>query len=180
MKTLVAYLSKTGNTKKVAQAIFGELEGEKDIQPIGKVESAAGYDVVFLGFPVQGEGPDPNTVKLLEKHCVPGRKVALFITHASPEDAPELPQALEKFYTAAGRADIVGKFDCQGQLAGLIKIIMSIMPNPKYRQWARQDNSHGQPDEGRLNRARSFARSIMQKLAAQSTCVQSRIPVPVS
>ncbi len=29
MKVLVAYMSKTGNTKKVAEAIYGEITGEK-------------------------------------------------------------------------------------------------------------------------------------------------------
>ncbi len=38
MKTLVTYMSQTGNTKKIAEAIYGELEGEKDIKPIAEVK----------------------------------------------------------------------------------------------------------------------------------------------
>ena len=32
MKLLVTYLSQTGNTKKVAEAIYGELSGDKELQ----------------------------------------------------------------------------------------------------------------------------------------------------
>jgi flavodoxin len=32
MKALVAYMSQTGNTRKVAQAIFDEIPGEKEMK----------------------------------------------------------------------------------------------------------------------------------------------------
>ncbi len=164
MKVLVAYLSQTGHTRKVAEAIYGEIPTEKDIAPIDKLEAIDGYDFAFLGFPIRGEGPDKKTVQLLEKHCTGGRKVALFITHASPEGEPELAQWLDKFRAAACGAEIVDMFDCQGQLAKAIKMFMRVMPNAKYRMWAKMDNSQGQPDETRLERARVFARSVMQKV----------------
>ncbi len=163
MKTLVAYMSQTGNTKKVAEAIFDEADGEKEIKRIEEVASIAGYDIAFLGFPVHGEGPDKKTRKLLEKHCTNGANVALFITHASPEgDSPELQNWLAKYKEAACEANVVGMFDCQGQLAKMIKFIMSIYPNPKYRTWAKMDNSKGQPDGTRLERARAFARNVQR------------------
>lgn len=146
----------------MAEAIFGEIEGEKEIMPIAEVESTAGYDLAFMGFPVQGEGPDKKTAELLEKHCTGGRNVVLFITHASPEDAPELPHWLDKFCQAARGANIVDMFDCQGQLSKALKMFMSIMPNAKFRRWAKMDNSQGQPDEARLERARAFARNILR------------------
>ncbi len=39
MKVLVTYLSRTGNTRKVAQAIFEEIKDEKEIKPIADVDS---------------------------------------------------------------------------------------------------------------------------------------------
>jgi len=166
VKVLVAYMSKTGNTKKVAEAIFESISDEKEITRIEDIDSVEGYDVVFLGFPIHGEGPDKNTVRLLQKHRVQGRKVALFITHAAPEGdvSKELQEWLEKFRQAAGRANIVGLFDCQGQLAKPIKVLMSIMPNPKYRMWAKMDNSQGQPDETRLDRAQIFSQNVMGRV----------------
>ena len=164
MKFIVAYLTKTGNTKKIAEAIYGEIVGEKEIKPIEAVESLDGYDVAFLGFPIHQMGPDKKTSKLLAKHCLKGRKVVLFITHAGPEGAPDLQPMLEKFRQAASEADLIDMFDCQGELAKTIKRIMSILPNAQFRLWAKQDNSQGQPDKARLDRARAFSRNVMKRL----------------
>lgn len=173
MKALVAYMSQTGNTKKVAEAIFGEIADEKEIKPIEEVASIQGYDIAFLGFPIHREGPDKKTVQLLKKHCSGGNKVALFITHASPEDGEELQGWLEQFKQAASGANIVDMFDCQGQLANGIKRIMSVLPQARYRRWVKLDNSQGQPDPARLDRARAFSRGVMAMLHEAQTREQA-------
>jgi flavodoxin len=164
MKVLVAYLSKTGNTRKVAEAIFEEINEEKEIKRIDEVESIEAYDISFLGFPIHQMGPDKKEAKLMEKHCINGRNVVLFITHAAPEDSPDLPPMLDKFRQAACGANIVDMFDCQGELDKKTKRIMSILPDARLRRWAKLDNSKGQPDEARLDRARAFSRNVMQRL----------------
>jgi len=174
MKVLVAYLSKTGNTKKVAEAIFQEISDEKEIRPIEAMDSIEGYDIAFLGFPIHAMGPDKKTVELLEKHCVNGRNVALFITHMAPEDAQELPTWLDKFRQAACGANVVDVFDCQGQVAKPIKLFMLMAPDAKLRSWARKDNSKGQPDKARLDRARAFSRDVMKRLREGKTRAEDR------
>lgn len=174
MRVLVTYMSKTGNTRKVAEAIFAEIGEQKEIRPINEVDSIEGYDLAFLGFPIHQEGPDKKTRELIEKHCVNGRNVVLFITHASPEDNPELQPMLQKFRQAARGANIVAMFDCQGQLAKPVKMFMSVMPKAKYRRWAREDNSHGQPDEARLARARAFSRDVMRNVGRPSDFQRAR------
>jgi flavodoxin len=169
MKVLVAYMSRTGNTRKVAEAIFEEISDEKEIKPIGKVGSIEGYDIAFLGFPIHAMGPDKKTVELLERHCVNGRNIALFITHMAPEDAQELPTWLDKFRQAASRANIVDVFDCQGQVAKPVKLFMLMAPDAKLRSWAKKDNSKGQPDKARLDRARVFSRNVMKRLHDSKT-----------
>ncbi len=164
MKVLVAYMSKTGNTRKVAEAMFEVITDDKEIRPIDEVENIEGYDVTFLGFPIHMDGPDKKAARILEKHCVDGRNVVLFITHAAPEDSPDLPPALDKFRQAARHANIVDMFDCQGQLDKTTKRIMSVLPDARLRQCAKMDNSQGQPDRTRLDRARAFSRSVMERL----------------
>ena len=176
MKVLVAYMSKTGNTRKVAQAIFGEINDEKELRPIDEVDSTEEYDIAFLGFPIEKEGPSKKAVQFLEKHCNNGKEIVLFVTHAAQEDSLELLPMLAKFKEAARGANIVDMFDCQGELARTVKLIMSVMPNAKYRRWAKLDNSRGQPDETRLERARAFARSVMQRLHEDQT-VPSNAPI---
>jgi flavodoxin len=155
-------MSSTGNTKKVAEAIFGEIQEEKEIKRVNEVDSLDGYDLAFLGSPVHAERPDGKAKAFLEQHTK-GKSVALFITHAAHEDAEELPLFLAKFRDAAAGADLLGIFDCQGQLPSMMKLIMKIHPNAEYRSWAKHDNGKGQPDATRLERARAFAREIMAK-----------------
>ena len=166
MKVLVAYMSKTGNTKKVAEAIYGEINCEKEIRPIKEVQDIGAYDISFLGFPTHAMGPDKKTKELLAKHCTNGRNVALFVTHCSPEDAPLTSEWMDKFKQAATGANIVGFFDCQGQLAWGVKFYMRISPKKDFRRWARMDNSQGQPDKTRLDKARAFARETLDRASS--------------
>ena len=164
MKVLVGYMSQTGNTKKVAEAIFDEIEGEKEIKRLNEIKDIESYDLVFLGFPIRGFGPDKKAKKFLETQCK-GKKIALFITHAAPEDHEDLPGWLAKFKDTAIGATVVDMFNCQGQLAKHIKFVMSIHPDSKLRSWAKMDNSKGQPDAARLEKARVFARKVMKKFS---------------
>ncbi len=163
MRVLVGYMSKTGNTKKVAEAIFGEIEGEKEIRKLDQIKDMEGYDFAFLGFPIRAFGPDKKAKKFLQTQCR-GKKIALFITHASPEENKELPGWLAKFRDAAAGATIVDMFDCQGQLSKSIKFVMSIFPDSRLRSWAKMASSKGQPDAARLEKARVFAREVIKKV----------------
>jgi len=164
MKVLVAYLSSTGNTKKVAEAIFGEITTEKELKRIEDVQDIGPYDLSFLGFPTHQFGPDKKAKEFLEGQCKDGRKVALFVTHCAPEDAPDLSEWMSKFKQAAAGANLVGFFDCQGELAKSIETIMKIAPKKEIRFFAKNHHSQGQPDETRLARARAFAREVMGRM----------------
>jgi flavodoxin len=161
MKVLVAYMSRTGNTKKIAEAIYDVIPEPKEIKRVEDVTSLEGYDLAFLGFPIHAYGPDKKVKTFLETY-VKDRSIALFITHAAPEGAPPLQGWIQKFRGAAVGANIVGVFDCQGQVSGLIKIIMLLNRNPRVRASAR--SSQGQPDATRLERARTFANETINKL----------------
>lgn len=159
MNVLVAYMSRTGNTKKVAEAIYGAIPEPKEMKRVEDVTSLEGYDLSFLGFPMHNFGPDKPVKTFLGKH-VRDRTIALFITHMSPEDAPPLRGWVQKFRDASVGANIVGVFNCQGQASRLIKALM-LIPLFFMRQ---SDTSQGQPDAERLERARVFAKEIMNKL----------------
>jgi hypothetical protein len=55
-------------------------------------------------------------------------------------------------------------FDCQGALSKQVKTVMLSNPNPQLRAWAQNDNSRGQPDATRLEKAREFAKETMKKV----------------
>ena len=163
MRVLVAYATSTGNTRRVAEAIFAEIPGEKQMMPIGEVADSSPYDLLFLGFPTHRFGPDRKAVEAIRKHCTAGRKVALFVTHAAPEEAPEVQEWMQKFKDAASAAELVGFFDCQGQMSKGIKTMLRIFGSRELKEGVKNDSSEGKPDEPRLQKAREFARQVLQK-----------------
>ena len=56
MKILVTYRTRSGNTKKIAEAIYGEISAEKIIKPWQEVENLDEYDFSFIGFPIERMG----------------------------------------------------------------------------------------------------------------------------
>ena len=140
MKVLVTYLSRTGNTKKVAEAIFEEIQTAKDIKALNQTNGFDGYDMIFVGFPIELYGPPKEVSVFLEQHSA-GENVALFITHAAKEDAKELPEWLAKCKTAVAHANLVGTFNCQGELGEQIANYMLKSPDQKLVSWAKERSS---------------------------------------
>ena len=46
---LIAYSSRTGNTKKVAEALYGAAEDKCVLMETEKVENLDCYDLIFVG-----------------------------------------------------------------------------------------------------------------------------------
>ncbi len=163
MKTLVAYVSQSGNTRKVAEAIYGEIPGEKELRELSEVESLDGYDLSFIGFPIIAFGPENSAKEFLAARAA-GKKVALFITHAAPEDQEGVGEWLDKCREAASGAALAGLFDCQGELAEGIAGLLLKSDDEMMRSFGeRRPETMGQPDESRLEKARAFAREMAEK-----------------
>jgi hypothetical protein len=80
----------------------------------------------------------------------------------APEGVPELQEWIQKFRDAAVGANIVGVFDCQGEIHGFMKTIVRFHRDPHVRESIQM--SKGMPDAVRLERARTFANEVMNKL----------------
>jgi flavodoxin I len=166
MKSAVVYLSQSGQTEKVARAIAAALPGDVASGPIGAAPPLDDRDVVFVGMPIHSFGAPEAVREFLQNSCT-GRRVALFITHASPEGAgPMLDEWLATCRAAAAGAEVVGCFDCQGELAAPVKDHMLNSGDPNLARWAQDDNSQGQPDEQSLERAGAFAREVAGRVSA--------------
>jgi flavodoxin len=164
MKALVAYFSQTGQTRKVAEAVYEAVTGEKELKELSEVESLEDYDLSFIGFPIIAFGPAKQGKDFLEEHAA-GKKVALFITHAAPEDQEGVQEWLAGCREAAASADLVGMFDCQGELSEQIADALMNSDSPEMQSFGkRRPETIGQPDENRLEKARAFAREIIKKM----------------
>jgi flavodoxin len=163
MKVLVTYMSQTGNTKKVAEAIFKEIKAKKEIKPMEEVSSLDGFDLAFVGFPIQAGQPAAQAKAFLEQHSK-GKNVAIFVTHATPEEYPEVKECLNACGAAAVGANVLGIFGCQGELSEVIADFMMKSGDPSMVEAGKKRSlTVGLPDAARLKRARDFAREIMKK-----------------
>ena len=85
MRSLVVYSSRTGNTQKVARAIFDILPHEKEIFTVEKAPPADGYDFVAIGFWVDKGQPDEKAVAYML--TVQDTAVGLFGTLGAKPDS---------------------------------------------------------------------------------------------
>lgn len=161
MKALVVYHSETGNTKKVADAIYDAISGEKELRDIGSVTDFNGYDVVFLGFPVQSGKPSKKAIDLLESN-IPEAKLALFCTQGALKDSNFALDALANAKKLCGTANVLGAFNCQGEVAA--KILEAVSQKPELQSWLKDAReSGGHPDPSDLEQAGHFAKDIVRK-----------------
>lgn len=156
MNILVVYYSETGNTRKVAEAIFaGIRHTKKKLLPIDQVEDSGNYDLIFCGFPVHNHSVPAKMTHFLQ--AIPqGKKIALFATHGSLRGGEK---AISAFYAAlslTGGRTILGTFGCRGQVK--FQLLDEWIEKPQERSWALEAQSaHGHPDLADLEDARSFA-----------------------
>src|SRR5512138_835413 len=95
MKALVTYSSQTGNTEKLARAIYDAIHLEKKLLPAKEVKDFQGYDIIFAGFPVHAHSV-PAAFLPVFKQLPPGQKIALFCTHGSLRGGQLPKQAIEQ------------------------------------------------------------------------------------
>ncbi|MDD5397518.1 MAG: flavodoxin family protein [Dehalococcoidia bacterium] len=137
----VIYYSLTGNTRKVADAIAGELGVEaKNIKAVDTVAQDA---LIFLGSGYYGAVLVKEISEFIEKNQLQGRKIALFGTSGFGWEK-EL-SLMEKQIANKG-VEVVGRFNCFGRFAA-VKI--------------------GHPTTEELDQARTFARTIVQRVSAR-------------
>lgn len=166
MKALVAYHTRTGNTEKVARAIFEALPVDKDLLPIRDVKSAKGYDLIFCGFPVQAHSV-PEEAQPFIKALDENQKVAFFSTHGSLRGGQLPKQAFENAIGLAAGTKVIGHFGCRGKVDP--KIIEFLMKKPENKAWAEEAQSAaGHPDRADLDDARDFAQQMLKKVSSKA------------
>jgi len=158
-KSLVTYHSLTGNTKKIAEAIYETLEGEKALKPLDEVEDIEEFELVFIGFPVHSHGV-PYKVEQFLNNIPSGKKIALFSTHGSHTGSRLSRAALEHAVVLATKGKILGTFSCRGKVSP--EALGKLKKSPEHQLWTEMAASaHTHPDKGDIADAQSFARWIM-------------------
>lgn len=162
MKALVTFFSQTGNTEKVARAVYEGIEtAEKDLVPIPEVGEISGYDLIFCGFPVHAHSV-PAEVENFLKNLPEGTKVALFATHGSLRGGVLAVQAFHHGITIGRKLNILGTFGCRGKVRqSVLDVLEKKLENQAWVMEAR--SAAGHPDGADLADAVEFARIMITK-----------------
>lgn len=160
MKVLVTYYTQTGNTEQLAKAIYEAVTVQKEIQPLAQAK-AAGYDLVFCGFPVQAHSV-PGKMAEFVKGLPKGQKVVFFATHGSLRGGQLPKQAFESAAGLAANLKVLGQFGCRGKVDP--KVIDALMKKPEHKAWAEEAlGANGNPDAADLKEAAEFAQAMVGK-----------------
>jgi flavodoxin len=170
MKVLITYFSQTGNTEKVAKAVYDQVSGshEAEIVKLEDLDASAppSYDVVFVGTPIHAGGlADPVKEFLNGLSVSPGFALAGLVTHASDAYSKEnYEKGLRALKAMAEDKNInyLGCFDCQGKLAEEIQPMVQKARGLSDADWAkRMEETNKHPDENDLRNARGFAAKVL-------------------
>jgi len=172
MKALIIYFSQTGNTEQIAKAIHQELSGshETDLAKVEEVsvDSLGGYDVIFVGSPIHGNGLAAPIKELME--ALPegsNFKLAGFITHASfayEKDGFETGMQSFNDITKEKNIAFLGAFDCEGRMASMLQPMVQEARGVSDEEWAeRMAKLDQHPNTEDEQKAKDFAREVMAK-----------------
>jgi len=159
MKSLVVYSSQTGNTKKIAEAVFETLDSEKEIFSIDQAPDPSGYDFIALGFWLMAGKPDPKAQEYLPK-INSGQSLFLFATHGARSDSDHVKNAVNFAKSLVSKAEFAGSFTCQGELSSKIKEKIRSKPAPP--PWLEDaPPADGHPDDADI----AALKKVLGKLA---------------
>ena len=113
----VLYYSMTGNTKKLASAIAGELGVEA--AAIKSLPAVPADGLLFLGSGSYGDKPSDEMARFIASNNFSGRKVALFGTSGSGEgkEVQVMAEALKQ-----KGAIVIGSYYCKGKAFVVVNI----------------------------------------------------------
>lgn len=166
-KVLVTYCSQTGNTEKVAKAIFHAISAEKELIPFADVTSLDDYDTIFVGFPIYNFEPIESAKKFMMQH-LKVKNVALFITMSLT--AVPLDDTLKGLYEMTinnckkftVESNLIGVFDCPGELSEPVAEALMASNDAMLQSFGKmREFTIGYPNAKNIEDAGAFAKSIM-------------------
>ena len=170
MKVLVTYFSQSGNTEKIAKAIYEEASQahEADLKKLEDItpEGVAKYDFVFIGSPLHSgslAAPVKECLGVIQESS--GQKMAGFITHMAPAYPEQDMEAFADPIKAACKEkgiEYVGCFDCQGFLAEAMHAAVQKKLDMTDEQWADMvKQMTGHPNDEDVANAKACAREVL-------------------
>ena len=166
MKPVVIYSSRTGNTKRVAEAMHAALPAGTPLIPVGEFRDAENFDLVFMGYWVDRGTADAAARDVMAK--ITGKPVGLFSTLGAYPDSVHAGASLANGARCLGDdCKVLGTFICQGAIAQELQDRMKQFPpdhphavTPERRK--RWEDASTHPDAADCEKATAFAREVFE------------------
>jgi flavodoxin len=143
MKSLIVYSSQTGNTRKLAEAVFEALPGKKALYSVDEAPDPSGYGFIAVGFWLMQGKPDPKSSKYLGK--IGEKPLFLFASHGAGAASDHAIKGMEVAKSFAPDSDIWGTYSCQGEVDQ--KILEKASKKPEPPVWLTDaPNAKGHPN----------------------------------
>ncbi|MHA1362366.1 MAG: flavodoxin family protein [Candidatus Freyarchaeota archaeon] len=151
MKILVTYFTLTGNTEKIAKAIYDEVskEHEADLKKIDEVnpDTFNGYDLVFVGTPAHAGDLAGPVKEVMSK--LPSSSVRAAFENVVKEKGIEY----------------LGTYNCMGKpdpnVAKMVKEARK-MPDDEFNKYMEEAKKHPSPEDEQ--KAKEFAKEVLSKI----------------
>lgn len=168
MKFLIAYSSRTGNTKKIAEALAKAAPEGSLLAKVEDKPNPEEYDVIFAGYWLDRGGPDAKAKDFL--HSLKGKKIVLFETMGA---SPTSEHALTAFANAgASLSDdnsVIGAIAFQGAIDPALIEMMKKMPAGSPHHSAKMEATTKEaayhPNQEDLDRATAYIKAFVEKFS---------------
>ncbi|NLY08394.1 MAG: flavodoxin [Tissierellia bacterium] len=168
LKGLIAYSSKTGNTKKLAETIFRELQNQCQVTLLDlkehKIIDAENYDFILLGGWVDKAKPDKAVLKILEK--IEPKNLGIFVTMGAMPDSPHGEDVKNNIKEILKKYNSLGYGICPGTVDEKVIARMKMIPDMiipksvKDKMVEPGNNSREATEEERIKVANEYKESV--------------------
>ncbi|MDY4516215.1 MAG: flavodoxin family protein [Lachnospiraceae bacterium] len=172
LKTQVLYVSGTGNTERIAEAIYREIPGaSKDILKLDSCFEKYSADTYFVGFWANCGSASVEILEFLSD--LHKKNIALFCTCGMGWNT-EYYKKIEKNVSAFIPDDnrYLGAFFCQGKMPIRVRRKYEQMETPENHERVELllrnfDKALLHPDRNDLDHARAFVRAVYDQMNAE-------------
>ncbi|MGF6905997.1 flavodoxin family protein [Fusobacterium sp. PH5-44] len=166
MKTLIAYSTLTGNTRKVAQEVEKAI-ADSELSDISDVRNLD-YDLIIVGTWIDKGTADKKALDFIK--TLNNKKVAFFFTLGANPDSDHCKKCSENITNLflENNNNVIGHYSCQGAIdPKLIEQMRKMFPadhphgvNPENEARWKVASTH--PDEKDLENAYNYFKNIVK------------------
>lgn len=166
MKFLIVYSSRTGNTKKVAEALFRAAPEGSTLRSVDETFETEGYDVIFAGYWLDRGGADERSKQFLR--TLTGKRIVLFETMGADPASEHAAAGFANAATALSEGNtVLGAFAVRGEVDPALVLAMKKRgadnPHGSPEAMSRIAQAKGHPDETDLSRAEGYMKAFTEK-----------------